>query len=98
MVSGCVRFYDVESGDNCADIASDAGIPLRHACHLCTLKMVAKEVLTFWQLVLRMEPSCWIVVCGLGGRGVRLYWYIGASHDDSEWRPSPCTDFDLGSR
>ena len=29
MVSGCVRFYNVESGDGCYAIAQDAGIPLK---------------------------------------------------------------------
>jgi hypothetical protein len=28
MVSGCVRFYMVESGNDCFDIAQDAGIAL----------------------------------------------------------------------
>ncbi|PQE17035.1 hypothetical protein CJF30_00003757 [Rutstroemia sp. NJR-2017a BBW] len=28
MVSGCLRFYDVQSGDSCSDIALDAGISL----------------------------------------------------------------------
>ncbi|KAI7978781.1 hypothetical protein EIK77_004997, partial [Talaromyces pinophilus] len=28
MVTGCVRFYDVEPNDGCYTIASDAGIPL----------------------------------------------------------------------
>ncbi|KAJ5765867.1 carbohydrate-binding module family 50 protein [Penicillium odoratum] len=28
MVSGCLRFYCVESGDDCYDIALDAGISL----------------------------------------------------------------------
>ncbi|KAJ5920353.1 hypothetical protein N7516_011211 [Penicillium verrucosum] len=26
MVSGCLRFYDVQSGEGCADIASQAGV------------------------------------------------------------------------
>jgi hypothetical protein len=28
MVAGCVRFYYVESGDGCYNIASEAGIAL----------------------------------------------------------------------
>jgi hypothetical protein len=47
MVSGCERFYYVESGDGCYNLAAEAGIPLSK------FKYVSISVHTNWHAFYR---------------------------------------------